>query len=127
MKAAILFLALISSCSSWRHNRDVKGWEYQPTFTDDCTTTADMIIDGTYQNKNLYCQNPHVYCIDSISRFAAVRVTINDTIVMPSDSLASSAFEIPLMDYGFKMNDPVHIVITHYVSGKPKLLNPEVR
>ena len=86
-----------------------------------------MIVDGSYHGQNLYCQNPYVNCVDSTSRFVTVSVTINDTITIPTDSLASSAFEIPLMYYGFKINDPVHIVIKHYTSGKPKMLNPEVR
>lgn len=127
MKSTILIVALIASCQSWRHNRNLERWEYQPTYTDDCKSTADLVVDGTYQGKNLYCQNPYVNCIDSTSRFVTVNVTINDTIQMPSDSIASGAFEIPLMDYGFKINDPVHIVITHYLSGNPRILNPEVR
>lgn len=92
----------------------------------DCTSITSKEYEGTYQQKNQYVQNPMVNCADSVARFVTVSVTINDTISIPFEDLNSSAFEIPLMSYGFKIGDPIHIVIRHYVSGSPKMLNPEI-
>lgn len=71
--------------------------------------------------------NPLLYCTDSTSKFCTIDITINDTIHIPYDSLASSAYEIPLSFYNFKAGDSVNIVIRHYAGCAPKLLNPEVR
>lgn len=128
MKSALILILIVGACSSWRHNRDVEAWNYQPSYTDDCFNQSGKItIQGRYQNKNLYCTNPLLYCTDSTSRFATIDITINDTIHIPYDSLASSAYEIPLYLYHFKAGDSVNIVIRHYAGGVPKLLNPEVR
>jgi len=127
MKSTLYILLLISSCYSWRQDRNVEAWNYQPTYTDDCfNTSAKLIIQGRYQNKNLYCMNPLLYCTDSTTKFCTIDITINDTIYIPYDSLASSAYEIPLDRYNFKAGDSVNIVIRHYAGGNPKLLNPEV-
>lgn len=121
MKAAVVAMLMLFGCSRY-HKIGPPG----PSYFDDCTTTSKMVVEGTYQNKNLYVQNPFVFCTDSISRFCVVNVTINDTIQLANDLFASSAFEIPLMNYHFKTGDPVKIVMEHYVSGKPRVLNPVV-
>jgi hypothetical protein len=92
----------------------------------DCVTTYEKVYEGSFQNKNQYMQNPYVNCSDSVTRFATASVTINDTIKMHFEDFNSSAFEIPLMDYHFKVGDPVRIVVKHYGCGIPKMLNPEV-
>lgn len=125
MKSAVLIIALVAACSSWRHN-DVEAWNYQVQYTSDCSLLDTMYLEGTYQNKNKYMQNPSVACTDSTLRFSVISLTINDTITLSPDSMASSAFEIPLMDYGFKTGDPLKIRIVHYAMGRPKMLNPEV-
>lgn len=100
-------------------------WE-APQWDCDCTTTYTLNFDGSYQGKNHYMQNPSVNCSDSVMRFATTSVTINDTISIPFHSLNASAFEIPLMDYTFQLNDPVHIVVQHYGCNRPRMLNPEI-
>jgi hypothetical protein len=128
MKIAFMLILLIGSCSGWRHHQDVQALNYHPTYTDDCFTEgSSIIIQGRYQNKNLYCINPQLYCIDSSTRFATIDITINDTIHLPYDSLAGGGYEIPLHRYNFKQGDSVNIVIRHYAGGVPKVLNPEVR
>jgi hypothetical protein len=92
----------------------------------DCVTTYEKVYEGNFQNKNQYMQNPYVNCTDSVTRFATTSVTINDTIQMKFDDFNSSAFEIPLKDYHFKVGDAVRIVVKHYGCGSPKMLNPEV-
>lgn len=91
-----------------------------------CVTTNEKVYDGNFQNKNQYMQNPYVNCTDSVTRFVTTSVTINDTISLPFDDINSSAFEIPLKDYNFKVGDPIHIVVKHYDCASPKMLNPEV-
>lgn len=93
----------------------------------DCNTTYEKVFDGNFQNKNEYMQNPYVNCTDSVTRFVTTSVTINDTISLSFDDINSSAFEIPLKEYNFKIGDPIHIVVRHYGCGSPKMLNPEVR
>lgn len=92
----------------------------------ECNTTYEKVFDGNFQNKNQYMQNPYVNCTDSVTRFVTTNVTINDTISLPFDDINSSAFEIPLKDYNFKVGDPIHIVVKHYGCASPKMLNPEV-
>lgn len=121
MKAAVVAILMLFACS-WYHRIGPPG----PSYIDDCTTTSKMLVEGTYQNKNLYVQNPFVYCPDVPSKFCVVSVTINDTIQLAKDEFASSAFEIPLMDYHFNIGDRIRIVIEHDLSANPKLLNPEV-
>jgi hypothetical protein len=83
-------------------------------------------LEGHYQKKNVYVQNPFAYCTDTSTRYCAFEVVINDTITIPADTIASSAFEIPLTHFGFQEGDSVRIVIKHYSDCAPKVLNPEV-
>lgn len=122
MKVVVIAILMLFGCSR-HHSIKPPG----PSYIDDCTTTTSLLVEGTYQNKNLYVQNPFVFCTDSISRFCAVSMTINDTIHLANEEFSATAFEIPLTDYHFKLNDLVRIVMVHYVSGGPKVLNPEVR
>jgi hypothetical protein len=126
MKSAVVFLMLVSACSSWRNTRPREEWVYTPTYTDNCSATTLLTIEGRYAGQNLYMMNPQLYCSDSTTCFTTISISINDTILIPSDSLASSAFEIPLTRYGFQNGDTIKIVVKHRAAQPPKLLNPEV-
>jgi hypothetical protein len=84
-------------------------------------TWANLSIEGSYQGKNLYVQNPED---EDGFGFCATRVSVNGD-VMPG-SVNQSAFEINFAVFGLKKGDPVFIVIEHGSGCKPKILNPEV-
>ncbi len=127
MRIVVYVALLLCGCTEYNYYGE-PAKVAPPAYKDDCfNESGKIIIQGLYQNKNLYCTNPLLYCTDSTKRFATIDITINDTIHIPYDSLESSAYEIPLYLYHFKAGDSVNIVIRHYAGGAPKLLNPEVR
>lgn len=80
---------------------------------------GEIIIEGIYQGKNLFVQNPlspdnHSYC--------ANEVYINDQKVISNIKL--SAFEIDLSF--LEVNDPVTVRITHKDGCAPKIINAHV-
>lgn len=82
---------------------------------------SSLSIEGTYQGKNLYIQNPE----DSEGfGFCATKVTVNGD-VMPGGT-SSSAFEIDFTIFNIEIGEPVFIVIEHNDGCRPKILNPEV-
>lgn len=82
---------------------------------------ADLSLEGHYQGKNIYVQNPED---EDGFGFCVTKATVNgDPIV---DGLQSSAFEIDFSSFGLKIGDPVFIVLEHGLNCKPKILNPEV-
>lgn len=82
---------------------------------------ADSSLEGHYQGKNLYVQNPE----DEFGfGFCVTMATVNGDPI--SDGVQSSAFEIDFAEFGLKIGDPVFVVLTHDVGCKPKILNPEV-
>ncbi|MDG0973881.1 MAG: hypothetical protein P8O07_06940 [Crocinitomicaceae bacterium] len=82
---------------------------------------ADLSIEGSYQGKNLYVQNPED---EDGFGFCATKVTINGD-VMPG-GVSRSAFEIDFSLFNINVGDPVFIVIEHNNGCTPKILNPEV-
>ena len=82
---------------------------------------AALSIEGSYQGKNLYVQNPEDG--DGFG-FCATKVTVNGD-VMPGGT-SSSAFEIDFSLFNVEIGEPVFIVIEHNDGCKPKILNPEV-
>lgn len=83
--------------------------------------TGVIVLEGNYQGKNLYIQNPFAssgvgYCVQE------VRVNGNVT----TDEIASSAFEIDFRNLQLKIGDKIEVKITHKDDCKPKVLNPEV-
>lgn len=82
---------------------------------------AVLSIEGSYQGKNLYVQNPEDG--DGFG-FCATKVTVNGDI-MPGGT-AYSAFEIDFSLFNIEIGEPVFIVIEHNDGCKPKILNPEV-
>ena len=85
------------------------------------TAAASLSVEGTYQGKNLYIQNP----IDEDGfGFCATKVTINGDI-MPGGT-SQPAFEIDFGLFNIEIGEPVFIVIEHNDGCRPKILNPEV-
>ena len=80
-----------------------------------------LSIEGTYQGKNLYVQNP---IDDEGFGYCATKVTVNGDI-MPGGT-GSGAFEIDFGIFNIALGEPVFIVIEHHDGCKPKILNPEV-
>ena len=82
---------------------------------------ADLSLEGHYQGKNLFVQNPDD---EDDFGFCVTSVTVNGDPV--SDRIESSAFEIDFTEFNVKVGDPVFIVLIHGLGCKPKVLNPEV-
>src|SRR5690554_3012561 len=84
-------------------------------------SNADLSIEGSYQGKNLYVQNP---ASEDGFGFCVTKVTINNNI-MPG-GVGRSAFEIDFSLFNINVGDDVFIVIEHGDGCTPKILNPEV-
>lgn len=82
---------------------------------------AQTSLEGNYQGKNLYIQNPQG---EDMFGFCVTNVTVNGNPIV--DGIESSAFEINFENMGIKMGEKVEIVIEHDFGCKPKILNPEV-
>ena len=80
-----------------------------------------LSVEGTYQGKNLYVQNP---MDDEGFGYCATKVTVNGDI-MPGGT-STGAFEIDFSLLNIGIGEPVFIVIEHNDGCKPKILNPEV-
>ena len=80
-----------------------------------------IVLEGHYQGKNLYVQNPFA---GSGVGFCTFEVTINGEV--STDEVNSSAFEIDFTAALLKIGDPVIVKIKHKDDCKPKVLNPEV-
>jgi hypothetical protein len=82
---------------------------------------ASLSIEGTYQGKNIYVQNP---MDDDGFGFCASKVTVNGDIMPGGTNMG--AFEIDFSDFNIAIGEPIFIVIEHHDGCKPKILNPEV-
>ena len=82
---------------------------------------ADLSLEGHYQGKNLFVQNPED---EDGFGFCVTRATVNGNPI--ADGIQSSAFEIDFTAHSIKVGDPVFIVLEHGIGCKPKILNPEV-
>ena len=82
---------------------------------------TDIKISGIYQGENLYVMNPFS---PSGVGFCIFEVIVNGKT--STDEINSSAFEIDLSIYNFKLGDKVNIVIKHRDGCEPQILNPEV-
>lgn len=82
---------------------------------------AALSVEGTYQGKNLYVQNP---MDDEGFGYCATKVTVNGDIMPGGTSMG--AFEIDFSQFNIEIGEPVFIVIEHNDGCKPKILNPEV-
>ena len=86
-----------------------------------CFGAGVIVLEGNYQGKNLYIQNPFA---GSGVGFCVTNVEVNGNVT--TDEIASSAFEIDFRNLQLKIGDKVVVKITHKDDCKPKVLNPEV-
>jgi hypothetical protein len=86
---------------------------------DNLTSQQTLTMNGAYQGKNLYVQNPFT---TNMKDFCTDEVFVNEVKIM--SQIKSSAYEIDLSH--LKVNDPVVIKITHKEDCKPKVLNAQV-
>lgn len=82
--------------------------------------SSTLLVEGKYQNKNLYVQN---FFGGSGIGFCAFEVKVNGNIT--TDEVNSSAFEIDLGAQKLKFGDKVVIEILHKDGCQPKVLNME--
>jgi hypothetical protein len=80
-----------------------------------------IILEGNYQGKNLYIQNP--FGSGGVG-FCVAEVLVNGNIT--TDEINSSAFEIDFKPHKLAIGEKVEIKIKHKEDCKPKVLNPEV-
>ncbi len=85
------------------------------------TFAAIIVVEGKYQNENLYIQNG--YAGNGVG-FCTYEVTVNGKT--STDELNSSAFEIDFSAFSIKPGTPVIVEIRHKDDCSPKVLNPEV-
>ncbi|MGZ3932471.1 MAG: hypothetical protein ACXVP0_14325, partial [Bacteroidia bacterium] len=83
-------------------------------------SAATLVVEGKYQNKNLYVQN---FFGGSGVGFCALEVKVNGNIT--TDEVNSSAFEIDLAALKLKYGDKVMVEIVHKDGCMPKVLNVE--
>ncbi|WP_245820794.1 hypothetical protein [Saccharicrinis aurantiacus] len=84
-------------------------------------TKADEIeLKGTFQGDNLFVKNPFA---QSGVGFCVYEVTVNG--LTTTDEINSSAFEVDLSVYGFKIGEPLIIAIKYKEDCKPMVLNAE--
>ncbi len=82
---------------------------------------TSLSIEGTYQGKNLYVQNP---MDDDGFGYCATKATVNGDILPGGTGMG--AFEIDFSLFNIAIGEPVFIEIEHNDGCKPKILNPEV-
>ncbi len=83
--------------------------------------SGDIVLNGIFQGKNLYVMNPFA---SSGIGFCVYEVSVNGQIT--TDEINSSAFEIDLSVFQFKIGDKVKVEIKHKENCTPKVLNAEV-
>ncbi len=81
---------------------------------------AILVVEGKYQQKNLYIQNG--FSSNGVG-FCAFQVKVNGQVT--TDEVNSSAFEIDFSTYKFKVGDKITVEIEHKDGCIPKILNPE--
>jgi hypothetical protein len=82
--------------------------------------SGTIVVEGKYQNKNIYVQN--AYTEQGVG-FCTYAVYVNGKLT--SDEINSTAFEIDLEQFNFKYGDDVSIKIYHKDECiPPRILNP---
>lgn len=85
------------------------------------TTAGVIVLEGNYQGKNLFVQNPFS---EAGVGFCVFEVTVNDQIA--TDEINSSAFEVDLGNFGLKIGASIVVKIKHKDGCTPVVLNAEV-
>ena len=83
--------------------------------------SGEIVLKGVYQGQNLYVMNP--FSASGVG-FCIYEVIVNGHVT--TDEINSSAFEIDLSVYQFKIGDKVVVRIKNKENCTPKILNPEV-
>ncbi len=83
--------------------------------------SEDIKLEGIFQGENIFVMNPFA---SSGVGFCIYEVTVNGQLT--TDEINSSAFEVDLSQFHFKIGDPIVIVLKHKEGCVPKILNPEV-
>jgi hypothetical protein len=78
-------------------------------------------IKGTYQGENLYIKNP--FAATGVG-FCVYEVTVNG--MTTTDEINSSAFEVDLTVYGFRVGESVSVAINYKEGCVPVVLNPDI-
>jgi hypothetical protein len=86
-----------------------------------CSQGNVIIVEGTYQGKVLYVQNP--FGAGGVG-FCVTEVKVNGNTT--TDETNSSAFEVDLKAHKLNIGDKVEVKIFHKDGCKPRVLNPEV-
>ncbi len=84
------------------------------------STAGTIVLEGKYQNKNLYVQNGFA---GTGVGFCTYQVKINGQVT--TDEINSSAFEIDFSQFQIKPGTEVKVEIMHKDDCTPKVLNPE--
>lgn len=84
------------------------------------TNAATLVVEGKYQNKNVYIQN--AFSNNGVG-FCAQEIKVNGKLT--TDETNSSAFEIDLASLQLKYGESVTIEILHKDGCTPKVLNME--
>lgn len=79
-----------------------------------------LTVEGTYQGKNIYVQNP--FAQGGVG-FCVFEVTVNGKPT--TDEINSSSFEIDLSALKLSVGEKVVIKLNHKDDCKPKIVNPE--
>jgi hypothetical protein len=90
------------------------------SFTSAFSNASVLVVEGKYQQKNLYIQNG--FSNNGVG-FCAYEVKVNGQVT--TDEVNSSAFEIDFTPFRFKAGDKITIEIGHKDGCTPKVLNPE--
>lgn len=88
-------------------------------FTFSALQAGTIVLEGKYQQKNLYVING--IAPEGVG-FCVFEVTVNGDVT--SDEVNSSAFEIDLSIFGLKLGDNVVIAIKYKDGCDPRVLNP---
>lgn len=82
--------------------------------------SQETIIRGIYLGSNIYVKNPFT---ESGTGYCVYQVTVNGQIT--SDQINSSAFEIDLSHYDFKIGDRITITLNNKKGCTPEIINPD--
>jgi hypothetical protein len=82
---------------------------------------AEFVVEGTYQNKNLYVSNP--VAAEGFG-FCAYEVTVNG--IVTTDEVNAATFEIDFSALSLTFGQPVVVVIKHKDNCEPTVANPSV-
>lgn len=78
---------------------------------------TEIVIEGKFDGKNIFVSNPFV----EDGTFCTISIHVNGQKV--TDHPNASAYEINLTGMGFKIGDPIKVVIQHHENCTPKILS----